>query len=267
MAEYEVADFQKEVIEASHDLPVLVDFWAPWCGPCKMLGPVIEELADENVGKFKLVKVNTEKNVQVATDYSISSIPNVKLFSGGKQIDEFMGFKPKEELQTWIDNALPTETGNQLENARQQLSDGNLTEAEALAKKALEANPDDSEARILLAEIILGTAPQAALDTLTPITSAYDCPDKAAGIKTLADFLVAPAPSAETSPGLGAAFSALQQRGFDEAMRQLIRTLESEPKENRDIAASLGKAMIQILGVRHPVIDQHFRSFSSQINC
>ncbi len=97
------ATFQKEVIEASSEKPVVVDFWASWCGPCQMLGPIMEKVADDYADKVKVVKLNVEDNQQVAGVYGIMSIPAVKMFKDGKVISEFMGARPEEAVKEWID--------------------------------------------------------------------------------------------------------------------------------------------------------------------
>ena len=104
----EVSDesFDKEVVEKSKKTPVLVDFWAPWCPPCLMLTPVIEEAAASFKGSLTLVKANTNDCRKKAEDYSIRAIPNVKLFKDGKVIAEFVGFKPKEEIIEWLKKKL-----------------------------------------------------------------------------------------------------------------------------------------------------------------
>ena len=85
-------NFEAEVINS--ELPVLVDFWAPWCGPCKMLGPVVEQLAGEYEGKVKVCKCNVDDNTDLAIEYGVSSIPAVKIFKGGQIVSESVGFKP-----------------------------------------------------------------------------------------------------------------------------------------------------------------------------
>lgn len=97
------ASFQTEVLQA--DQPVLVDFWAPWCGPCRMLTPVIEELATENAGKAKVVKMNIDDSPTTPAQFGISSIPTLIVFSGGQVVDRFVGVQPKNRLQAALDEA------------------------------------------------------------------------------------------------------------------------------------------------------------------
>jgi thioredoxin 1 len=98
------ANFEQEVVKSG--TPVLVDFWAPWCGPCRMIGPVIEELAREYEGKVKVCKLNTDENPETASRFQISAIPTVLFFKGGKMVKDAVGLQPKEELKKIMDSLL-----------------------------------------------------------------------------------------------------------------------------------------------------------------
>ena len=97
------ANFQQEVLQSA--IPVLVDFWAPWCGPCRMLTPTIEELAKEFEGKVKVVKVNTDDSIDTATSFDISSIPTVLFFKNGQVVDSLVGLNPKSRFQQMLNKA------------------------------------------------------------------------------------------------------------------------------------------------------------------
>ncbi len=103
VTEFSDSNFQADVLKS--DQPVLVDFWAPWCGPCRMIAPVVEELANEYQGSVKIGKVNIDDNPTVAMNYGVNSIPTLMLFKGGQVVDRFVGVQPKSRLQQAIDAA------------------------------------------------------------------------------------------------------------------------------------------------------------------
>lgn len=99
-------DFHRDVIETSYRHPVLVDFYAAWCGPCSMLGPVLDEVLKDAAGPLDLVKINTEKNLDLAMKYGVSGIPDVRLFIDGRQVGSFIGLRPKHEVEQFLKDHL-----------------------------------------------------------------------------------------------------------------------------------------------------------------
>ncbi len=159
MIDVTVANFETEVVEASMTTPVLVDFWAPWCGPCKSLGPVLEKLEAAYNGRFKLVKINSDEEQELAGAFGIRSIPTCVLMVGGKPADGFMGALPEGQVKAFLDKHLPAE--NELEaqaeeeEALQALDDGDVETALAKLQQAVETDPNNDDARFDLVKLLL----------------------------------------------------------------------------------------------------------------
>jgi putative thioredoxin len=162
------ATFQQEVVERSHEAPVVVDFWAPWCGPCRALGPLLEHSAHDAAGKFILAKVDIDRSPQVAGALGVASIPTVVAFRGGQVVDSFVGVLPEQQLQAWLEGIQPSQA-ELLESEAKSLEADDPQAAEAKYRKALELAPTDADAQIGLARALLA---QSRLDECQKIVDA-----------------------------------------------------------------------------------------------
>jgi putative thioredoxin len=140
------ATFQTDVIERSASLPVVVDFWAPWCGPCRRLGPVLEKLAAEANGRWVLTKLNTDENQALAQRYQIQGIPAVKAFRDGKVVAEFVGALPEDQVVKWLSGIVPDEAEVAVRRARALLAEGKKAEAAVAYAEALRHDAGRPEA-------------------------------------------------------------------------------------------------------------------------
>ena len=150
--ESNTANFMSDVIETSKSVPVLVDFWAPWCGPCKQLGPLLEKIVTEAGGKIHLVKVDIDANQQLAQQMRIQSIPAVFAFADGQPVDGFMGALPESELRAFVDKIISShggqaeQVGQLLEAAEAALETEAVEQAMAMFEQVLQLEPENSRA-------------------------------------------------------------------------------------------------------------------------
>ncbi|MBS0262049.1 MAG: thioredoxin [Planctomycetes bacterium] len=147
-------NFEQEVLKRSEELPVIVDFWATWCGPCQELGPVLERLAQENAGQFLLVKVDVDQQPRVAAAFGVRSIPHVFALRNGQLVDQFNGVLPEEQLREWLAQFQPSPAEMLVQEAR-KLEAEDTKEAEAKYHEALELEPQNDAIRIELARMLL----------------------------------------------------------------------------------------------------------------
>jgi putative thioredoxin len=150
-----LATFEQDVITASTLAPVLVDFWAPWCGPCKSLGPMLEKLEAEAGGKWKLVKVNVDENQELAAHFQVRSIPHVMAFADGRPVDQFVGVLPEGQLREFIERLVPQGADAARLEAQTALEEGRREDAYDALQAALAYDPGYDEARMDRIEMLL----------------------------------------------------------------------------------------------------------------
>lgn len=159
MLEIGQTSFERDVIEASRDAPVLVDFWAPWCGPCRMLGPMLERFEQDYGGRFRLVKINSDENPELAAQFRIRSIPYVVAFVDAEPVDAFIGVLPEAQLRQFIDRLLPNPSEAERRKARRLAQAGQLAQAVAALRAAIALDPQAAQVHLDLAELLLERLP------------------------------------------------------------------------------------------------------------
>ena len=277
MIDVTIANFDAEVIEASQTTPVLVDFWAPWCGPCKSLGPVLEKVEAAYNGRFKLVKINSDDEQELAGAFGIRSIPTCVLMIEGKPVDGFMGALPEGQVKAFLDKHLPAEEEMQAlaeeEEALAALDDGDVETALAKLQQAVDTDPgnDDArfdlvklllqqgfedEAKVAFAPVIAKSAGVRKLDALNHWIKALDfvagyASDESAENQFLAQIA---ANRRDFEARFGLARLRMAQQRWTDAMDELLEILMRDKTWNSDLARKTFIAILDIIDVPKPKV-------------
>ncbi len=267
---YELKDFAAQVIERSREIPVVVDFWAPWCGPCKQLGPVIEDLAGKAEGRWELVKVNTEDHPQIALDYAVTSIPDVRLFRGGEVVADFKGFMPPEAIAEWLGKHLPSVLEDEILVARELAGQGKLVEAVEGMTLVLGKEPGNEPARLEGAEWALRIDARKCQEMLQPFQDDSDLADQAASLRSLAEFVaraegISEAAEGKSKTAFAAGLAGLRAGNYDTWIDQWIEAIERKKDFANGELVVACKAAFRFLGARHPAVDHNYRRFTSAL--
>lgn len=268
---HDVTDFEREVVQRSQELPVLVDFWAPWCGPCRALTPVLERLAASAAGRWLFAKVNVDEHPDLAEKHQVSGIPAVKLFIQGSAVEGFVGVKSEKDILRFIHQHLPSPHETDLKHARALMEEQRFPEASACLRTILEAEPSNDAARVALAECCLSIDPAQVAATLAPISIESPVAEKAGALRTLCRF----AALIDNSGSLGEspvkprylqAAAALRSGDYAAALEGFIDVLSRRRDYDQHGAKVACQAIFLLLGIRHPLAEKYHRAFSSALH-
>lgn len=262
----DVTNFEIDVIQQSFQIPVLVDFWAEWCGPCKSLGPILERLAEQQHEKWTLAKVNTEVLLDVAATYGIRSIPHVILFSEGKQIGEFVGALPEYTIVQWLKKNVPRRNNEKVSRAVALVDNHQQEEAKILLQEVVRKEPDNSQARTVLAKLSVYSDPSIAFQLIQDIDDPNHS-ELANGIRVilrLFDILEQPdlLPDDAIKPEYLSAIQDLHEQRFDKALEKFVGIIRHNRKYDDDGSRKACIAIFKYLGEDHPLTAAYRRDFS-----
>lgn len=242
------SSFQQDVIQRSYEIPVVVDFWAPWCGPCRMLGPVLERLANEPNSGFVLAKLNTDQNQAIAGQYDIRGIPAVKAFRNGQVVNEFVGVQPEPNVRQFLQQVKASAPSNGQPKRSEAPDASTLSPEERLSKaRKLLTSGQGCQAEPLLQSFPSGPQ-QAQAQRLLGLAS-FLCRASRGGEPLGA--------SSAQSGAYGQAASAMQRKEPSEALYHLLVAFNQETDANKSKVRQVMDGIFALLGDADPVVAQY----------
>ncbi|MDP8305492.1 MAG: tetratricopeptide repeat protein [Candidatus Chlorobium antarcticum] len=257
-------DFQCDVLEQSHDMPVLVDFWAEGCAPCSLLAPVLQRLAEKHAGRFSLVKINTEEYPDIATKFQIRSIPTVLLFSAGEVTDSFSGALPEYQIEEWLKKNLPGAYAKEIALAGEFVRDGKRSMALSVLDGVMQKETGNVTVHALLAKLKLFSSPQEALQLSELLEAEPEHAELSETIRTLARLLSAPAksfPDDESRAGYLDAIEKLRREDLEGALEWFISVLRQNRSYDDDGSRKACIAIFRYLGEEHDITQKYRKTF------
>lgn len=264
------ANFEAEVLVRSTQVPVLVDFWAPWCGPCKVLGPVLENLAGEYAGDFVLAKLNVDENPELAGVFGVQGIPAVKLFKDGNLAAEFTGALPEPMVREFLSKFLPTAADKQVLEAQALEEQGKSAEAKALYQTILAGDSNHPKALLGLGKLAMDEGDsEAALEYLDKISIVADERKEAEPLiarlnlqSGAAENLTALKEKAKAEPdNITARFELAQALAgaekYEEALKEFLEVVKADREFQEDGARKAMVQIFEVLGPEHPLTDRY----------
>jgi len=263
---YDVTNFQEDVIVASSIKPVLVDFWAPWCGPCKTLGPILEKLAATS-DSWTLVKVNSDEHKDISARFEIRGIPAVRLFVNGVVVDEFTGALPELAVRQWLEKAIPSPVAKSIAEAESLIENGDIVSAKTQLEDVLMTEPTNVTASGLLAGIIGLTDPDRALILArTAVTGEprfiqiADAVQALDSVRTRTEE-IEEMPENRAKSDYVSAVAALANKEWEWAIQGFIETIKKDRYFDDDGSRKAVVALFTLLGPGHELTKKYRREF------
>ncbi len=267
---YDVTDFQQQVLEKSRSMPVVVDFWAVWCGPCRVLGPILERLETASGGRWTLARVDTDVHQEVAREFGIRGIPNVRMFIDGASVAEFTGALPEAAVVQWLRKNLPDAAEKEVERARALIAEGKNDEGVLLLRGVVEKDANNIAARVALASALFSNNHAEAGLLVKDIEADSEHFGMADAIHTVADLELragnpAGLPAGPAKEPYLSAIAAMSRNEMEKAIDGFIQVIRQDKAYDEEGARRACIALFRILGDESAVTRIKRREFSSAL--